>query len=110
VTVIPFQLDEREYSVFVVLGDDGVERIKAYDPAQLNIWKLPEYWRRLRLRDVLIGYATPADIERMMEMIQRDGNPLEALRFLSRGFEFRPADGDHDGPYLSAKPDGGTKH
>ena len=39
-TVIPFQINANEYSIFVALGDDNIGRIRVYDPAQVEIGKL----------------------------------------------------------------------
>lgn len=109
-TVIPFRHNADEYSIFCALDSEGVARIKAYDPAQLEISKLGDPWQGLRLRGVLVGYVTTADIEHIRKMLATDANNVEdILKYLSRGFAFRPEAGDHDGPYLSMKDTSGTK-
>jgi hypothetical protein len=96
--MIPFQINPQEYSVFVVLEEENLERMKAYDPAEFNLWKLGDSWLTLRLRDVIIGYATGPDSARVMELC-RAGKPNSALRHLSRGFRYRPDQGDSNLPY-----------
>ena len=90
---IPFQVSETEWSIFIALQDDNLERMKQYDPASVTIAKCGEPWTHLKLRDVIIGYATPADLDHIFEL-QRNGHGREALQHLSRGFRFRPERGD----------------
>lgn len=101
---IPFQLNELEYSVFIILENENLERLKEYDPAELSVRKfivhIPPH---LKLRDIIIGYATPTDLEKIKEMAQADEKPTKILQYLSRGFRFRPEAGDSDAPYLSLR-------
>jgi hypothetical protein len=101
--VIPFQVSKTQYSVYVGFDDEGIDRMKAYDPGELTMNKLPPAFRALELKDVIVGYCSEADFTRVQQMMIEDGNPVRALRHLTRGFKFRPDAGDHDGPYLSAK-------
>jgi len=101
VLLLPFQLNDREYSVFVVLQDDNLSRLREHDPAEVNIGKMGQPWSALKLRDVIIGYASEtdtADVYRLCEANRSD----EALKYLSRGFAFHPDRGDHDDAYPSA--------
>jgi hypothetical protein len=98
--VLPFQVNATEYCVFVVLQDDNLTRITAYDPAEVNVAKMPGPWQRLKLSEVMIGYATDAEVAAVTELCQQD-KAKEALRLLSRGFRYRPGSGDHDNPYTS---------
>lgn len=100
--MIPFQVANGVYSVFVILEAENLTRMKDNDPAQLNIWKLPEEYRRLTLRDVIIATPAPEDIAEAVLLI-RSGKPKEALEFLSRGFQFKPKEGDNDLPYQPAR-------
>jgi hypothetical protein len=97
--VLPFQLNSAEYSMFVILEDDNIERIKAYDPAEVNVPKMGD-WTRLKLRDVIITYATPQEVAEFTKLCTQD-KALEAMRLLSRGFKYKPEAGDHDRPYTS---------
>jgi len=106
--VIPFQLNDREYSVFVMLQDDNLERIRIYDPAEVQINKLGERFQKLKLKDVIIGYGTDDDQRKVLELCGA-GQPREALKYLSRGFAFRPDQGDHDFGPLSLKTKPGEK-
>lgn len=94
--VIPFAIGATEYSVFIVLQDENIERIKDYDPAEVpNVSRLPSELQELRLKDVLVGYATDEDVA-FIERCAREGRPADGLRHLSRGFRYRPDHGDHD--------------
>lgn len=107
---VPLQLNEREYMIFVVLDDENVERIRQYDPAEVNIAKTIASGRMagLTLRDVVIGYATQEEIDQLTQSRSRE-EVMARLQHLSRGFAFRPGKGDHDAPYLSTRDDGSTK-
>jgi hypothetical protein len=77
--------------------------MRQYDPAEVNIPKLGGYWWRLKLRDVVLAYATAADWEHAKQLFDA-GEGQAAMRYLSRGFRYRPDQGDHDDPYKSLKP------
>lgn len=99
---IPYGCTAETFSVFVILQDDNLARIKSYDPAALTINKLPRTYDGLRLVEVNIGYATESEVEELMEMATTSG--IEAiLKKLSRGFKYKPDAGDHDGPYEGAR-------
>jgi hypothetical protein len=102
---VPFQINSREYSIFIVLEDENIERMKAYDPAQLNLITMGPHWKHLRIRDIHVGYAAAADIKLVTDLIQ-DNKAAEALAFLSRGF--RRELGDNEPPYLVAEAKGET--
>ncbi len=96
--MIPFEVGSGEYSVFVILEAENLTRMKDNDPAQINVWKLPGEYRRLALRDVIISTPAPEDIAEAVLLI-RSGKPLDALKFLSRGFSYKPKEDDNDLPY-----------
>src|SRR5262245_5640908 len=92
---IPYRLNEDEYNVCLILEDENVARIKDHDPAELIISYLPEEWRQLRLNTVIITYASGGDLLEMRKLLDA-GEIKQALRFLCRGFRFRPDKGDAD--------------
>lgn len=102
--VIPFSTDAGSYKLFVILEDDNIERCKRLDPAQIQV-PMPGFERH-RLSRIFIGYASPEQKAQILAMVAQ-GNVGEALKQLSRGFEFRPDLGDYDGPPLSLKPEKG---
>lgn len=93
---IPFQVSETEYSIFVVLENDNLDRLKAYDPAEIVLTKFPPAWQALKLKVVVIGYATPEEAARLQDP-KADTRAL--LRQLCRGFAFRPDRGDTNARY-----------
>lgn len=102
--MIPFKVARDEYSVFVILEDENLKRMKENDPAQLNIWKMPDEYRRMKLRDVIISTPAPEDVAEAVLLI-RSGKAGDALKYLSRGFAYKPKEGDNDLPYqLQGKP------
>lgn len=98
--MIPFEVGGGEFSVFVVLEPENLARMGDNDPAQLNMWKFPEPFVRLRLRDVIVSTPSTADTTKAIVMI-RQGKSREALEYLSRGFQFKPKAGDNDLPYIA---------
>lgn len=96
--MIPFEVGDGEYSVFVILEAENLTRMKDNDPAQLNVWKMPDDFRKLALRDVILASPSEQDIATALHMI-RSGNPKGAFGYLSRGFKFKPKEGDNDLPY-----------
>lgn len=109
--LIPFQINEQEYSLFIGLQNENWERIREYDPAEVRLREVVRQkplFGSLRLRDVIVGYVTDEDINVAMGKFLA-GKPQEAMRFLTRGFRYRPEAGDHDGPYLSVGTEGESK-
>lgn len=103
--VIPFQVTQTEYSVFVVLRDHNLDRIRDYDPAEFPVAITHTPWvTNLRLKDVLIGYATPDDW-REVERLSRYGEITDALRLLTRGYRYRPDRGDGGPPLKLDHPE-----
>jgi hypothetical protein len=96
--MIPFEVGNGQFSVFVILETENLERMKANDPAQLNMWKFPTPYSGLKLRDVIVSTPTVEDTSKALGMIRR-GDPAAALEYLSRGFKFKPKEGDNDLPY-----------
>jgi hypothetical protein len=107
--VIPFQLNASQYSVFIVLQEENLERIRQYDPAEVSLAKVhelqPQRFEGLKLKDVLIGYGTDADVREALHLLAT-GAVRQGLQLLSRGFRYRPDAGDHDGPYKSLRAEG----
>ena len=93
---IPFQESPTEFSVFVCLKDENIDRIKSYDPAEISADKFGPY-SKLRLKTVIVGYVTDDEERQLLRADKRDIPQL--LKQLSRGFKFKPEHGDMDGPY-----------
>lgn len=95
--VIPFRISEKQYSIFVVLEEENMERLRAYDPAEVIV---PQVEERMsfsggKLKDVVIGYATAKDMDVLKTFFEQN-KIREALQYLSRGWRYRPDAGDHD--------------
>ena len=93
------QVSTNEYSVFLVMGESNVQRIKEWDPAVFSPLKLGHPWNSMKLRDVVIMYASPGEIE-LLDQVKSLEQLKDYLRLLSRGFKFRPDLGDNDAPYF----------
>jgi hypothetical protein len=100
--LVPFRVSDTQYSIFVVLSEENIRRIKTYDPAEVSIPKLPAEWQALRLREVLIGWATPREIADLQACNDTEAVAAQ-LKKLTRGFAFRPQLGDANGPYASRR-------
>lgn len=101
--MIPFVVSDDEYSVFVILEKENVERMRDNDPAQINIWKMPDQLRKRRLRDVILASPSSEDVAKAITLVN-DGQTQKALTYLSRGFKFKPKEGDSDLPYGAIRP------
>lgn len=95
--VIPWQVDATHYSLMIVLQDGNIERLREHDPVEVPLTMLGPKFAGLQLRDVTVTYATDEDI-REVERLGQQGDIRDALRYLTRGFRFRPDRGDHDDP------------
>ncbi len=93
--VVPFRVSSTEFSIFILLQDENLERMKEYDPAEVTVDKIVigSDFHGLSVKDILLGYGTNDDLITATELIQ-GGEHIKALRFLSRGFKYRPNDGD----------------
>lgn len=100
--MIPFQINAEEFSVFVILEPENTRRMRDNDPAQINLWKMPAPYSALRLRDVILATPTPQDAAKAMRMADA-GNVQAAMEYLSRGFKFKPKEGDDDLPYQRSR-------
>lgn len=98
--IIPLTISIHEFDLWVILEAENIERMRAYDPAEVILDKLPEPWNSMRVRNIQLCYATPLDMAEVTKRLQA-GEIQHALKFLSRGFRFRPDAGDHDAPYES---------
>jgi len=79
--------------------------MKAYDPVEVPIKDLPPEYSGLTFKDVIVTFATDADVAHV-EQLARAGQGREALRYLTRGFRYRPDRGDHDRPLEDLTPGG----
>jgi hypothetical protein len=96
--LVPFQVEPGQYSVFVILQDDNLERIKTYDPAEITLNKMPDPWISMKLKDILIGYASESETADLLACNDEESRQ-SFLRRLSRGWKFRSERGDHDRSY-----------
>lgn len=96
---IPMIKDATTFDVFVCLKDEGIGRIRNYDPAEVIAEKFGLSPRKMGC--VIIGYATDAE---EAELLRASKDQIPALlRKLSRGFAFKPKEGDNDLPYQKVK-------
>lgn len=101
--LVPFETKQGEFNVFAILEDTNIERLKKFDPAQIDVKKMGQPWSSMRLNTVVIGYCPPADRQLIDNLFAR-GQAARAIEFLSRGFEYRQDLGDTDEPYKSQYP------
>lgn len=97
--------------VVIVMAEENIERIRRYDPAQVNWRDLPPEYSMRSIHSVGVAYATADELKEIERMSLSDADWKEkALKTLSRGFEFRPDLGDHDfGPTVLGRPTEGPK-
>ena len=95
----------------IVLAEENIERIRRYDPVMVSYQQLPAEYSLRRPESISVTYATAAELVEIERMSAVDPDwKNNALKMLSRGFEFRADLGDHDfGPVVLGKPPEGTK-
>lgn len=98
--LIPCESKDGTLDLWVILLDANVGRIKAYDPAEVNVDKLPPPYKGLPIKSIMICYATDDEAAKVMALI-RAGRLKDALRLVSRGWVYRPDQGDDDSQYRS---------
>lgn len=96
--IVPFKVSDAQYSLYVILEPENIDRIWQHDPAEVTLNKLPAPWSEMKLKDVVISFATPSDMEEVHRLLAAN-KPQDALRFLSRGFRYRPDASDSDEQY-----------
>lgn len=101
-----------DVDVVIVLAEENIERLKRYDPAQVQWHELPSEIRNRRPHCIGLVYATAEELLQIERLSQTDPAWKEkVITLLSRGFQFRPDLGDHDfGPTVLGKPTEGVKH
>jgi hypothetical protein len=87
--------DHKNDMLIVVLDDTNLERMKAADPAEINLHEL-----KSKLVNPTIFLCHEQPTPGFMKLFnQRDLKAI--MKFLQRGWKFRPNKGDHDrGPEL----------
>jgi hypothetical protein len=93
---LPVVVSEKAYDLFVILEEENLTRMKAYDPAEVITGNLPaEYSVHRKVRNLILMYATAKDLRIVMELCKEE-RPREALRYLSHGYRWRAERGDRD--------------
>lgn len=95
----------------IVLTEENIERIRRYDPAEVNWTELPPDYAMRGPQTIGVAFATAKELAEIERMSTSDPDWKEkAFKMISRGFEFRPDLGDHDfGPTALGKPTPGVK-
>lgn len=97
--------------IVIVLAEENIERIKAYDPAEIIWSQMPAEYSMRRPGTIGVAFCSAAEQKQIEEMSANDPDWKEkAIKLVCRGFEFRPDKGDHDfGPTIMGKPTEGVK-
>lgn len=98
--LIPMRRSAEHYDLIVIYDDKAFERMRAHDPAQVNLSMIGEPWTSLKLRQIWETHESAEDTKKVIDMIRAGGQTQAVLKFLFRGFEYRPDLGDDDGPYI----------
>jgi hypothetical protein len=93
--VIPAQFNASQFSLFVILNDENIERIREYDPGEVVLSQMPAKWQRLKLKDIVLMFCPQEDVPKFIELVNKEG-PQAGLKMLARGFRHRPDRGDDD--------------
>lgn len=99
---IPLQVNPAQYDLFIILEDENIERIKKYDPAEVVGKNLPPQWSSTKIRNIMILYANAEEVKRLA-LITDTNDAVNQLKELSRGWKYKPEEGDNDEPYQSPR-------
>ncbi len=96
---IPLSLTAAHYDLFLVFEHEDMERIKAYDPADISTQKFGEQYRNKQIRSIVIMFATKEEMKRLADRSNTLDGLLQELKQLARGWKYQPDKGDNDLPY-----------
>ena len=100
---MPVSINDSEYSLFVFLTKENVDRITSYDPAVIDTNKYSEFMKR-KIKDVHIGFVNEEEEAEMMKSCGKGLKPqqvMDLLKRLGRGWTYKPGDGTR--PLLGVK-------
>ena len=99
--VMPFQVNPLEYMLLVLLKDDNVDRIRQYNPAEINLEALDSLFHTLKLKEIHISYADEAD-DAVLHDLARAQDVRAIVKHFSRGlragFQFKKDLYNQDSP------------
>lgn len=70
--LIPAELQRGKVTIFLIFEDEGIDRIKNYDPCNVNVSAIPQHFRD-NLTDIIICYGTKEETK-AIEDAGREGN------------------------------------
>lgn len=95
VLTIPYAIDDGHFNILVVLSETNIARIKQHDPCELATIELHEAcgerFKNLRLRDVILTYVEPSEVDEVMRLAY-EGKLVELAKMVMRGYTYRPGD------------------
>jgi hypothetical protein len=94
---IPIRISPTEFDITVVLEPENIARMREHDPAELVKKLYGPPWTGLQIRNIAIAFLPTEEREEFLRRLKQD--PLDGLRWLSRGFKYRPDRGDADTQY-----------
>jgi hypothetical protein len=95
---VPLQVNAVQFDLFVILEIENIERIKQYDPAEIVGKNLGHPWKDLKIRNVMILFATAEETKRLSGCPSKEA-VVTMLKELSRGWTYRPDKGDSDSSF-----------
>lgn len=90
---IPVIVSEDSYDLFIILEEENVVRMKAYDPPEILTTALPTECLARKVNNIVLMYATDRDLTAVIAACAV-GDVRTALRILSRGYQWRPDRGE----------------
>ena len=94
--VIPIQTPNHVRDILiVVLGKDSLARMEKGDPAEVKLAEVARSGKVLLQPIISLCYEDDAGMAKVVRFMN-EGNLRAALKYLGRGWEFRPDLGDSD--------------
>jgi hypothetical protein len=109
--VLTLLLRNGKVDMLIVLDETSIDRIRKYDPAEIQWQQLPKEYSMRQPATIGITFATAEEQKEIERMSQTDPEwKKKAFQMLTRGFQYQPELGDHGfGPISLDKPTKGTK-
>ena len=92
--VLPIKTEgHKRDALIIVLGPENLERMKQGDPAELQLKQLRQAGKELVDPAILLCYEEPSPT---LNRLIQGGDITAVIKYLQRGWKYRPDAGDHD--------------
>lgn len=105
VMVMPAKRHDGRWDLFIILSQQSIERIKEYDPAELDMSSMPEELKDIcpAPANIFVAYATYQEMKEILKDYEDGKGVHNTMRKLLRGRKERPEMGDGLGSKMAQR-------